>query len=397
MARESKKPAMGRKIAGLINSGEGPQIEFKERVPRPDDLVSEIVALANTDGGTIIFGVNDKGEIVGLQFEGNLEEYLMNICRTNCLPGIIPSYSLELIEGKEVAAIYVPRGSDRPYRTNRDYYYIRVGTSKRRASKEELLRLFQRAGLAQYDLFPVPKATVEDVDLGLVKEYFQVVHQQKLEEIKIPIIDLLKNLEIVTDYEGAEVGSVAGLLLFGKNPQRYLPQASISLVRYKGEEINDNIIDRAEIGGALVSQIEESVKFIRKNTRLSSRIVGLKRQDIPEYPEGAFREIVTNAVAHRDYSIYGSGIRIFIFDHHIEFYSPGRLPNTVTIENIEYRRFLRNQAIANFLFLQGYMDRLGMGIANVKRLMKKHCHTEPEFALYEEEFCVRLFGLREKE
>ncbi|MBU0569018.1 putative DNA binding domain-containing protein [bacterium] len=384
------------KLIELINSGECSQVEFKEKVPRPDELASEIVAFANTDGGTVIFGVNDQGEIVGLQFEGNLEEYMMNICRANCLPSIIPAYSLEIIDKKEVAALYIPRGSDRPYRTNRDYYYIRVGTSKRRASKEELLRLFQRAGLAQYDLFPVPKTSIEDINIDLVKEYFQVVHHQKLEKLKIPITDLLKNLEILTDYETDQVCGVAGLLLFGKNPQRHLPQASISLVRYKGEEINDNIIDRAEVGDVLVNQIEESVRFIKKNTRLSSRIVGLKREDIPEYPEGAFREIITNAAAHRDYSIYGSGIRIFIFDHHIEFYSPGRLPNTITIENIEYRRFLRNQVIANFLFLQGYMDRLGMGIANVKRLMKKHCHTEVEFALYEEEFCVRLFGFREK-
>lgn len=379
----------------LINPGESSQVEFKEKVPAPNELASEIVAFANTDGGTIIFGVNDKGEIVGLQFEGSLEEYLMNVCRSNCLPAIIPSYSLETIDEKEIAVLYIPKGSDRPYRTNRDHYYIRVGTSKRRASKEELLRLFQRAGLAQYDLFPVPKAAMEEINIDLVKEYFRLVHQQKVEELEISVIDLLKNLEILADYETDQVCSVAGLLLFGKNPQRYLPQASVSLVRYRGEQINDNIIDRAEIGGILVNQIEESVKFIKKNTRLSSRIVGLKRQDIPEYPEEAFREIITNAVAHRDYSIYGSGIRIFIFDHHIEFYSPGRLPNTITVENIEYRRFLRNQAIANFLFLQGYMDRLGMSIANVKRLMKKYCHTEPEFALYEEEFCVRLFGLRQ--
>jgi len=215
-----------------------------------------------------------------------------------------------------------------------------------------------------------------------------------LEEVKITPSELLKNLEILTDYEGEEVCSVTGLLSFGKTPQKYLPQATISLVRYKGEEINDNIIDRAEIGGTLINQIEESVKFIKKNTRLSSKVIGLKRIDIPEYPEGAFREIITNAVVHRDYSIYGSGIRIFVFDNHIEFYSPGKLPNTITIENIEYRRFLRNQTIANFLFLQGYMDRLGMGIANVRRLMHEHCHTEVEFALYGEEFCVKLFGLR---
>jgi ATP-dependent DNA helicase RecG len=383
------------KLIELINSGEGPQVEFKEMVPASNNLASEIVAFANTDGGTIILGVNDKGRIVGLQFEGNLEEYLMNVCRTNCLPSIIPSYYLEVIDQKRVAALCIPRGADRPYRTNRDHYYIRVGTSKRRASKEELLRLFQRAGLAQYDLFPVPKSTIKDIDIDIVKEYFQLIYQQKLEELKISMIDLLKNLEILTDYEGAEVGSVVGLLLFGKTPQRYLPQANISLVRYKGKEINDNIIDRAEVVGTLVNQIEEAVKFIKKNTRLSSRIVGLKRQDIPEYPEEAFREIITNAIAHRDYSIYGAGIRIFIFDHHIEFYSPGKLPNTITIENIEYRRFLRNQAIANFLFLQGYMDRLGMGIANVRRLMKKHCQTEPEFALYDEEFCVRLFSRAE--
>jgi len=383
------------KLRELINSGEGPQVEFKEKVPEANELAGEIVAFANTEGGTIIFGINDKKEIVGLQVKEKLEEHLMNICRTNCLPCILPPFSLLEIEGKQLATLYIPKGHDRPYRTNRDYYYIRVGTSRRRATKEELLRLFQRAGLAQYDLFPVPKTTIEDIDLNLVSQYFLSVYQQRLEEVKITLSELVKNLEILTDYEGEEVCSVTGLLFFGKTPQKYLPQATISLVRYKGEEINDNIIDRAEIGGTLMNQIEESVKFIKKNTRLSSKVIGLKRIDIPEYPEGAFREIITNAVAHRDYSIYGSGIRIFVFDNHIEFYSPGKLPNTITIENIEYRRYLRNQTMANFLFLQGYMDRLGMGIANVKRLMREHCHTEVEFALYGEEFCVKLFGLHE--
>lgn len=385
------------KLMKLIRSGEGPQVEFKEKVPAPNELACEIVAFANTEGGTIIFGVNDEGETTGLEFKGDLEEYLTNICRTNCLPGIIPSYFLERIEEKEIAVFYVPKGTDRPYRTNRDYYYIRVGTSRRRATKEELLRLFQRAGLAQYDLFPVPRTTIEDIDLKLVDRYFEAIYHQKLEEAEITRIELLKNLEVLTNYEGREVCSVAGLLLFGRNPQKYLPQTNISLVRYKGEEINNNIIDRDEIGGTLINQIEEAVKFIKRNTRLSSQIRGLKRIDIPEYPEEAFREIITNAIAHRDYSIYGSNIRIFVFDHHIEFYSPGRLPNTITIENIEYRRFLRNQTIANFLFLHGYMDRLGMGIAYVKRLMKKYCHTEPEFTLYGEEFCVKLFGLRQKD
>lgn len=383
------------RLMELINLGEGTCVEFKEKVPHPNDLASEIVAFANTDGGTIIFGINDKKEIVGLQFNGNLQEHLVNICRTNCLPAIFPSFSLLQIERKQVATLYIPKGPDRPYRTIKEHYYIHVGNSKRRATKEELLRLFQHAGIAQYDLFPVPNTTIEDIDLNLVNQYLHTVYHEKLEEAKISQLELLKNLEILTGYEGKEVCSVAGLLFFGKTPQKYLPQANIILVRYKGEQINGNIIDRAEIGGILISQIEEAVKFIKRNIRLSSKIVGLKRIDIPQYPEAAFREIITNAIAHRDYTIYGSWIRIFIFNNHIEFYSPGRLPNTITIENIEYRRFLRNQTIANFLFLQGYMDRLGMCIANVRRLMREHCQTEVEFALYGEEFCVRLFGLHE--
>jgi len=381
-----------KKLLRLISSGEGLRVEFKENLPKPEELASEIVAFANTDGGTIIFGVNNDGKIAGLQFEGDLEGYMMNICRTNCLPPILPSYYLEIIDGKRVVFLYIPKGENPPYRTSRDHYYLRVGTTKRRASREELLRLFQRAGVLQYDLFPVPKTRVKDIDLELVEKYFSMVYQKRLKDTGISIVELLKNVEILTDYEEEDVCTVSGLLIFGKEPQKHLPQATITLVRYKGEEINSNIIDRTEIGGVLSKQIEESVKFIKKNTRLSSKVVGLKRIDIPEYPEAVLREVITNAVAHRDYSIYGSGIRVFIFDHHIDFYSPGRLPNTITIENIEYRRFLRNQAIANFLFLSGYMDRLGMGIANIKRLMEEHCNTKPQFALYGDEFCVKLFG-----
>jgi len=202
------------KLIELINSGEGTQVEFKEKVPEPNELAGEIVAFANTEGGSIIFGVNDKKEIVGLQFKGKLEEHLMNICRINCLPAILPSFSLIEIEGKQLAILYIPKGPERPYRTNRDYYYIRVGNSRRRATKEELLRLFQRAGLAQYDLFPVPKTTIEDIDLNLVSQYLQSVYQQRLEEVKITPSELLKNLEILTDYEGEDVCRVVGLLLY---------------------------------------------------------------------------------------------------------------------------------------------------------------------------------------
>ena len=202
--------------------------------------------------------------------------------------------------------------------------------------------------------------------------------------------NLLVNLEIFTRMLDTPRATVGGILLFGKEPQRFLSQSGIDLARYSGTDISHEIIDRANLDGTLDELIDQAVTFVKRNTRSSGIITGTKRIDISEYPMDVVREAITNAVAHRDYSIAGSRIRTFIFDDRLEIHSPGGLPNTINLENIAYRQYSRNRLIMEYLLKLGYVERLGTGIKLMQRRMLEHCGREPEFLEKDDEFIVCL-------
>jgi ATP-dependent DNA helicase RecG len=186
--------------------------------------------------------------------------------------------------------------------------------------------------------------------------------------------------------------TVAGLLVFGKEPQRHLPQSRLSAVRFLGDDVVSDRLSPQEIAGTLPRLVQLADDYARQYTGVYSRIDGLVRSDKAFYPAAVVREAVTNAVAHRDYSIAGSQVRVFIFDNRLEVRSPGRLPNSMTLETIRfYNHESRNPLLAQFLNRLGLMEEFGAGIPTMIRLMKEHNGTEPEFALEGEEFVVRLF------
>ncbi len=379
----------------LLHEGEGTGLEFKSEIPSPSELSEEIIAFANTEGGRILFGVGDDGSIVGVHFAGDIEEHLMNICRNNCLPALNPAFEIIEVNGKTIAVLQIPKGADRPYRTTREHYYVRVGTTKRRATKEELGRLFQDAGIVHYDLSPVPRTSIGDIDMERFTQYYTQLYEGSPSETGLPLEQLLENMEIATIRDNRYVLTLGGLVCFGKNPQQHLRHTGIAAVRFKGDEISELFVDRAELTGTLPQLIDDAEQFVLKNTKVAAIIQGFKREEMPQYPIAAVRESIVNAVAHRDYSIAGSKIRLFIFENRIEVYSPGNLPNTITLDTIMYRQFTRNQLIVKFLNNLKYIDELGAGIPRMIRLMKQVCGTSPKFALYGDEFCVTLYGNQE--
>lgn len=374
-------------------AGEDSYTEFKATLEHPDRIAAEIVALANAEGGKIFFGVDDRGNIVGLTDPQKAERTLINICRQNCIPAVHPLIELVEVNGKIVLVLEV-RGPDRPYKTNKGVYHIRVGSTKREATQRELMRIFQRAGAIYYEEQPVLGTGLDDLDLPFFESYYQKQFEGTLEESDVALPVLLKNMKLLAEQDGTLLLTVAGLLLFGKDPQRYLPYTRLSAVRFAGTEISEQMDDRKEITGKLSDIIDQAQSFIRRNTRVAARIEGFKREDLPQYDEIALREAVVNAVAHRDYSITGSQVRLFIFDDRLEVRSPGRLPNTVTLENIKVGVHAeRNPRLCTVLTHLGYMSDIGTGIPRlIIRLTKKLSGREPEFEMIDEEFRVRIWA-----
>ena len=376
----------------IINNGENSYIEFKEESIKPKDLAEEIIAFANSEGGTILIGVADDGTIKGVA-DVNIEEKIMNICRNNCIPNIIPIYEQIDVDELKVVAVTIPKGLNKPYYTVDHKYYIRVGTTKRIASREELLRLFEANGSIHYDISPVLGTSIRDLNLDIIRDYFLKYNTFDLyEEEKSSIERILVNADILKEVDQQLVCSVGGLLIFGKKPEMIMPQNGISSAHFCGNQITDDLIDKKNINGRLQDIAEQMLVVIKNNIKTPSRIKDLKRDEKEDYPTLVLREAIVNALVHRNYSITGSKIRIFMFDDRIEFHSPGKLPNTVTIEKMKIGvSYARNPFLVKYMENMRYIDQLGRGIPMIIKAMKDIGAREPDLKEIGEEFVLTIY------
>ena len=377
----------------IINTGENFYIEFKEEQVKPKDLGEEIVAFANSEGGTILIGVSDNKNILGVS-DIKIEEKIMNICRNNVIPNIIPIFELVEVNSKRIAVLTIPKGLCKPYYTVDNKYYIRVGTTKRIASREELLRLFEGNGSLHFDISPVPNTSIKNLNLDIIRDYFFKYNAFDLhEEDSKQVERILINADILKPLGDEIVCSVGGLLIFGKLPQNILSQNGISFAHFKGNDISDELIDKKVIEGRIQDIAEQTIVAIRNNIRVPSKINLLKREDVEIYPLIVLREAIVNCLVHRNYSIYGSKIRIFMFDDRIEFRSPGRLPNTVTIEKMKIGvSFARNPFLVKYMENMRYIDQLGRGIPMILKNMTSISNKEPQLAEIGEEFILTIYN-----
>jgi ATP-dependent DNA helicase RecG len=397
----------------LIENGEDSGVEFKRDDVANHDLAKELVAFLNLSGGTILLGVEDDGTIAGTT-RAKLEEWVAEICRTKIAPPVIPylTWAKEIEPGKNVLAVRTLAGPDKPYarvHNNRTTYYVRVGSTCREASREELERMFQASGRIQYGLKPVPGATLDDLDRRRLRDYFERVLAGTA-----PANDdtdgwqkVLCNLDLMTETGGQHAPTIDGMLLFGEDPKRFLPQSGIRALCYPGatpdyaaqadQDLKGPLLPLlAEGGDSLpwiqIGMVEQALDFVRRNTTPTAHLEGGRRIDRPTYPEAVLREAVVNALAHRDYSIAGADIMLTVFSDRLEIQSPGRLPNTVTIDSLRAGlRYARNQTLVNVLRDYRYVDFRGMGIREkIIPGMRKHNGTEPEFIEEHDRFTVRL-------
>ena len=398
----------------LIANWENSRVEFKRDDCHPDELAKEMSALLNLEGGVILLGVEDDGAISGLtRSRGDAEEWVTNISRQNLQPAIIPVWTCISTEGvKNVGVIELAADSPgKPYKARRGsawVTFIRVGSTSREATREEEGRLYQSAQLVRYEIKPVPDTGLGDLDTDRIENYYQDVRKRPVPD-RTNLEDrkrLLLNSDLLVEAGGSVGASVAGLLLFGENPNRRLPQAGVTAVAFPGFEKDYNTVDDERIRGPLTPRVSEdgevvekgvidrTVDFVERNMGSVADLEGARRIHKKSFPLDAVREAVVNAVAHRDYAREGTDIEVSLYSDRLEVISPGRLPNGVTVEKMKEGvvRVARNELLKEILSDYRYIEHFGMGVRNrIINSIRQHNGTEPDLVEGDDRFMVRLW------
>lgn len=400
-------------LLDLIKNGESSTTEFKRDDVEAQALAKALAAFLNLQGGVVLLGVDDDGSIHGAG-RASLEEWVAQACRDKIEPPVIPvmTWVRDARPGKHVLLVRVPGGPDKPYavvHNSRKTYFIRVGRTSREASREELERLFQASGRVQYGLKPVPGATLGDLDMRRLRDYFERALKATCpgEGDASGWEKLLVNMEFMRTMDDFTSATVDGILLFGRNPKRFLPQSGIRALAYEGDKADYAARADRDLRGSLTplcasngsileaGLAEQALDFIKEHAG-TTVIEGARRIERPDYPDHVLREVIVNALVHRDYSIAGTDITLTIFSDRLEVQSPGCLPNTATVEALKSGfRYARNQNLVNIMRDYRYVEHRGMGIRDkVIPGMREFNGTEPDLIATERSFTVRLWKER---
>jgi ATP-dependent DNA helicase RecG len=386
-----------------IALGEDSEIEFKTvsfkkdkiTAPHRNSVADEIAAFANGGSGIILFGVSDNKKITGIPADKLkiLESFIRDICRDTITPPLFPKIIfIELPDaaGRLVPVVKVEISKSLYVHKSPNGYFTRLGSSKREMPPELLARMFQQRSqsrLVRFDESVVMTAKIEDLDKELWEKY------------KTPLSDdddkvfLSKNRLIARGDDTTDYPTVCGLLIGSKNPHHHIYNAFIQAVCYRGKEKNAAYqIEAKDITGPVDKQIREACQFVYRNMKIYAE-KSPARIDHPEYSMNAVFEAIVNAVAHRDYSITGSKIRLHMFGDRLEIYSPGTIPNTLDIDSMAERQFARNETLTSFLARSPFdvehiatqrkylMDKRGEGVPLILLESEKISGKRPVYTL----------------
>lgn len=369
----------------LIARGEGYHLEFKEENESNEDFAKTLVCFANSDGGRILVGIDKNGNEKGVNDVDKLMSRIDDIAINRCEPPISILQESVDVDNKMVVVVNVSKGDQRPYRTKSGKYYVRASNRCRQASREELLRIFQSSESIHYDELPITRSHFFDLEIEVFKEFLKdslgvVVNNE--DETK----NYLKNFHLLSK-DG--IPTVTGLLFFGKEPQKYLSEARMICAFINDIDLSAPPLDKKEILGTIPEIIKDTERFLKLYLQEKHEIRGFEPESKIEIPFEALREAILNAVAHRDYTI-SAPIRVIIFRDRIEIHSPGKLPNTVTIESIKVGGSIvhRNTTIYNILVKMGMVTDLGSGVKRIIKLIKEHIKKDVGFKETDSEFIL---------
>ncbi len=394
-------------ITHQLRLGEDSRWEFKQiefagnqpKSPNRNDLADEIAAFANSDGGVLLCGVTESGDVQDLSREqmDELERLLVDVCTDSIKPSVRPIILRRIINERALLLVDVPQGHAQHDSPGGSYH--RVGSSKRKMTSDERLRLAQQRSQARFlwfDKQAVPDTGFRTLDESLWKPLLSA-------EGAIDPQSALEKMGLLSRGENSvRRATVAGVLLCSLAPEEWLPNACITATCYRGKDRTTGQLDAQTIGGPLKKQIAEAVVFAVRNMRVAAHKTPA-RADLPQYSEEALFEAVVNAVAHRDYSIRGSRIRLSMFEDRIEIQSPGSLPNNLTVEDMPHRQATRNELLTSLLGrvpasgIKGVggrlfiMERRGDGVPIMRRETQELSGQFPEFRLIaDSELCVTI-------
>jgi predicted HTH transcriptional regulator len=407
-----------------IRLGEDSFLELKEvrfagnkiRGPSQVDLADEMAAFANSAGGVVVLGVEDKSrEVVGIPLErlDDVETLTREACEQSIKPPLAPIIERMMLQdtgGSEQPVIRIDVARSLFVHQSPGGYMQRIGSSKRPIPPDQLARLFQQRSqsrLIRFDETPVTKAAMADLDDALWQRFVPSQHYIAPETV------LDKLAMAARDDQEVWRPTVAGLLMASHEPQRFLPGAFIQAVAYQGthalpEAEKAYQRDAQDITGPLDQQILGACAFVRKNMQVAAlKHADGGREDLPQFDLLAIFEAVTNAVAHRDYSMGGTKIRLRLFDDRLELYSPGMLPNTMTPESLPFRQAARNEAITSLLarcpinddslsaHRQYIMDKRGEGVPIILEISERLSGKRPKYQLSDEsELKLTIYSAR---
>ncbi len=406
----------GEALLRRIRLGEDSTLGFKSvlvsggnvKGPKRSDFADGLAALANSRGGTVVLGVDDKTRRVqGIPLDGvdTLERWVREICNDTVKPALdadILKMELESTEGRLVPVLRIDVARSLFVHKSPGGYFRRIGSSRREMAPEVLARLFQersQSRIIRFDESVVPGAAPSDLHYSLTRRFLHgdVADDPSTsppEDSPEASEDTLRKLRIIADdTDGDARLTLTGVLLCTPEPQRWLPHAHIQAVSYAGERSDaDYQTDARDIGGPLDRQVEDALHFVRRNL-LVRAAKHAARSERPQFSERAVFEALVNAVAHRDYSMAGARVRLHLFGDRLELYVPGALANTLTPESLHLRQSNRNALIVSLLARcvapsgvgrTRLMDRRGDGVPIIRRECRELSGRLPEYSLIDE-------------
>lgn len=333
----------------LIGSGETSLVQLKENVTNAVSISQEMVAFANSKGGLLIIGVNDKtGDVTGLSFQDlqRINNLLTTAANDHVKSPVIIQSEVMDVMGKKVLIATIPEGTDKPYTDKDGLIFLKNGSDKRKVtSREELSRLLQSSGNRYAERQLLPNSGIKDLDWTSFQEFYEKKYKEEIE--REAFAEKVENLSLAEDGKI----NLAANLLFGKKPQRLSPDCYITAIWFQGNDVaGQQYLSSENIGGDLARMFKDAQKFIFGCLRKVQNGKDFNSLGDLEIPEIVINELLVNALIHRDYFIKDS-IKVFVFDNRIEIISPGKLPNSLTEAQI--RRGIsrrRNHLLASFAF-----------------------------------------------
>jgi ATP-dependent DNA helicase RecG len=351
---------MAKRVEELLAQREGARVDFKVDASSVKNIVKDFVAFSNSAGGSILVGVDDDRNVTGLEDPQGTEEAISKSIYDSTEPPQSPVISVLTQDEKEVVLVEaqyfqgveplkLKNGSDATV-------YERIGSNSMPVTDDQRLEQIsrERRGRSGFDQLAVVGATLDDLDMEAIVEAFGA-RGIEIDESKLEGYELAKreNDELIPTY--------AGILLFGKDPNAFLPDAYFRGIRYRGNDKSGNALDSGEWNGmSLLKGVDEAERFIARNTGIAQTIPGTTRRDIPHYEPLLLREVLHNALAHADYSQQGQHLNVSIFSDRMLVDSPGTLPSGMSFEALEGGvSRARNRAIMGILHLIGYVEKHG--------------------------------------